>query len=86
METTLGWHFNIAPFYINSHNSNTFFKAPNKISAPTNEIITNKFYKNMLQTTHSRDHGMGTAVLGLRRTEDFISVRPPQEQFWMDPM
>ena len=44
METTLGWHFNIAPFYINSHNSNTIFKAK-KISAPMKETTTNNFYK-----------------------------------------
>ena len=50
------------------------------------ETTTNNFYKKMLQITYSRDHGMGTTFLGLRRTEDFISVRPPQEQFWMDPM
>lgn len=50
------------------------------------ETTTNQFYENMLQITYSRDHGMGTTVLGLTRTENFISVRPPQEQFWIDPM
>ena len=50
------------------------------------ETTTNNFYKKVLQITYSRDHGMGTTFLGLRRTEDFISVRPPQGQFWMDPM
>ena len=30
METTLGWHFNIVPFYINSHTTQTLFSKPKK--------------------------------------------------------